>query len=376
MRRNTNVSIILRRKGYHTAAFHSNPYLSKFFHYDRGFDFFWDSMRAHTPTQRYRLDTILSGLIPNLPSKLLSRFLEKTINLSILVGPPIAGAKEITNKAISWLKKNRSGVFLWIHYMDVHHPRIPPKDYVNELCSCGVWPFKMAKVYKKLRDNKVLSSIEQGVLTDFYDASIKYVDENINRLLNELDLSDTIIILTADHGDLLGEHSFYGHGKLYEEVVSVPLIISGPGIAQGIKVETMVSHMDIAPTILKLLGKGDFKGFKGRSLTHEIDGIKRNRRIIISVALNGRQKIRRISIRDEGWKYIRTEKLGTNKVICHELYNLRTDPRETVNLYKDEHEKVSEFESKLLDFIREKGTRIERRIIKNKIQWLKRIEKI
>ena len=135
-------------------------------------------------------------------------------------------AEQLTDKAISWLKKGDfKKFFLWIHYMDVHHPYMPPWDYVKRFSSKNFSSWRMLMLYKKLNENRKLLRNEQESLIDLYDASIKYLDNNIWLLVNQLDLSNTLIFLTSDHGDLLGEHGLYYHGPplVFMEQVSSPI---------------------------------------------------------------------------------------------------------------------------------------------------------
>ena len=91
----------------------------------------------------------------------------------------------------------------------------------------------MMTLYQKWRKNpRQLSSSEVETLINLYDANIRHIDDTIGLVLDNLggDLVNTIVIVTADHGEVFGEHDCFGHGFLYEELIHVPLIIAGPGI--------------------------------------------------------------------------------------------------------------------------------------------------
>jgi len=93
--------------------------------------------------------------------------------------------------------------------------------------------------------------------TNKYDFRIRFVDHAIESLFSALAkdiLDSSLTIITADHGEEFLDHGHFGHRpKLYDELIHVPLVIKGPGIPQGKRVDKIVQHLDIAPTILDLL---------------------------------------------------------------------------------------------------------------------------
>ncbi|MEM9598183.1 MAG: sulfatase [Acidobacteriota bacterium] len=105
---------------------------------------------------------------------------------------------------------------------------------------------------------------------DLYDSCLAYADEAFAQLLGRLDelaLSErTLVVFTSDHGELLGEHGLTGHIYLYEDNVLVPLIMAGPGVPTGTRVERQVRSIDIVPTLLDLLGIEPPEGLDGQSL--------------------------------------------------------------------------------------------------------------
>ena len=112
---------------------------------------------------------------------------------------------------------------------------------------------------------------------DLYDAGIAYMDEHVGRLLARLDglgLSQrTIVVLTSDHGEMLGEHGTYGHLYLYDENLLVPLVIADPARrGAGQRLKPQVRTVDIAPTILELAGQPAFPGVDGVSLVPLLEG--------------------------------------------------------------------------------------------------------
>lgn len=170
-----------------------------------------------------------------------------------------------------------------------------------------------------------------------YDAEVAYVDEKIGELLNRIDelglTDDTVVMLTADHGESLGEHEiYYDHHGLYEWDVRVPLIIKyPPRIPKGVRIKAMVSHMDIMPTLLELAGVPIPKEVSGSSLLALFDG-KWDGYPALCMVENTRMTKR--ALRTERWKLIealRPDIYGRPAGYI-ELYDLRKDPKETENI--------------------------------------------
>ena len=165
-----------------------------------------------------------------------------------------------------------------------------------------------------------------------YLAEVAFVDAQIARLRSIVAKRGlegrTFFILTADHGEAFGEHRTKYHAKtVYEELVHVPLIVTGPGVVRR-RVDEPVSTMDVGPTILDLFGAETPGSFMGQSLVPLLrgDDVKLTRPIVIDT---GRRK--QALIGRDGLKIIRN--LNEKTV---ELYDLRADPKELVNLVDDQ----------------------------------------
>ena len=124
------------------------------------------------------------------------------------------------------------------------------------------------------------------------------------------------------------EHGEWGHGRLYDEVLHIPLIICGPNINKNIVVEEQISLIDVAPSIIDLLDIRKVETFHGRSLLPLIEGEERTQghNYIISEEIGSN-----FSCRTKNWKYIRYDRINT-----HELYNLQIDPKEKTNLANEQ----------------------------------------
>ncbi len=310
------IAQVLKSRGFSTAAFNANPYLTSIFHYDRGFDVFDNTIES------YRRKNVVDKLRRKLGTLLGRKFLRASV---------------INQKAVYWLRKNSDRFFLWLHYMDVHSPYNPRKNtFLNRIEA-------ILLEMKKRRHPEILSHRERKRLVGFYDREIKYVDSKIGALMNKLTrmditLSNTFCIVTADHGEQFMEHGGWGHGTLYDEVIRVPLIICGPGIKENTLIEDQFSLLDLAPTIIDLLDIPRMESFLGRTLVPAINGRTResDNKSVISETLT-----QNFSCRTENWKYI------TDKKNRHELYNLRTDPKEKTNLASSHVGKAKELETKI-----------------------------
>ncbi len=195
------------------------------------------------------------------------------------------GAYSTTNGAIQWLEEDAHNdpFFLWVHYYDPHMPYFAEAGYHKKFYDGD--PTDAA--HKSMAGVKYHKGVEQAYewaqpYTDIeyfkkeYGAEISFVDSQIERLLQTLDnlhvRDNTMIVVTADHGENLGDHKIYfDHWTLFDSDIHVPLIIYYPKeIPQGKRIKTPVTHIDIAPTILDILGeKHNYladKMFDGKSL--------------------------------------------------------------------------------------------------------------
>jgi arylsulfatase A-like enzyme len=252
-------------------------------------------------------------------------------------------AEDVTPEAIRWLKQNgrqnNKPFFMWVHYFDPHSPYEFREHFANLKQNGSTPPF-------------VIADPDMSERVRNYDTEIAYTDWHIGKLLAELDemkLSDsTLVVLTADHGESLGEHDYVGHGRhLYENIIRIPLVVRWPGkVKAGQVVSTPVSIVDIAPTVLDLTVKTAVHKskvpvkFVGRTLAPALTtGAKLPERRIYSVTFPGKKGF---APRWISWLWVRDEELplkfgyidGNSKVIWSPeeqkavAYDVGRDPQE------------------------------------------------
>jgi arylsulfatase A-like enzyme len=244
--------------------------------------------------------------------------------------------------------------FLFLHTYDVHSGKEPlpynsPPEF-RDLFTQGYDGFTgcigdrcgselLAWINARLREGdpsaaELLSADDLGYLVDLYDGGIRHMDHEIGRLLDGLrkrGLYDrSLIILTSDHGEEFFEHGKLLHHQNYEENALVPLIIKLPGQrSAGARVSALASTIDIMPTMLDVAGVEPNQQVWGESLLPVIAG-EQPGRVFVHIA-SGPEKLR-----TERWSLV----LSRGKPIG--LYDLLSDPAETVDLAADHPEVVAE----------------------------------
>lgn len=211
-------------------------------------------------------------------------------------------AEIVVKEALSWLKGQSQPWFLWVHCFDPHQRYDPPEPFRTQY---------------------------EGHL---YNGEVAYVDSELAKLFgylesNNLDQS-TLVILTADHGESLGEHGESTHGYFaYNSTLSVPLIIRSPGIKQR-SIDQNVAHMDIFPTVCDILNIDKPSYLPGISLLPAMeDGDKLPERAIYFESLYPHYS--------RGWAPLKGYIAGTEKFIdspIPEYYDLEKDSFELNNL--------------------------------------------
>ncbi|HOJ33729.1 MAG TPA: sulfatase [Candidatus Hydrogenedentes bacterium] len=213
----------------------------------------------------------------------------------ILKSYPYGDAHEATDLALDHISVSKTPFFLYLHYMDPHHPYKPPESYHHifgeppqlsdtdqELIRNFTMGYYLDKVFFQLglKSSRQFGDISENgreYLKYMYAAESRYTDDEMERLLNWLEKNapETTIIITADHGEEFWEHGSVGHSKtVYEELAHVPLLIRFPGKTPRI-ISRDVELIDILPTLAEHLRLPSHEHWQGRSLlsdppmTHE-----------------------------------------------------------------------------------------------------------
>lgn len=335
----TTIAELLENAGYATAGFHSNLYLSADFGYDRGFDEFFDSKSS---------PGILAKLRQNIKTHLNSDgaiygILQQVFNITekqagVELGSAYVDAQDITDRALNWARSvNSSPRFLWVHYMDVHHPYVPPAEHQRRFRDNPISDRDAVQLRRKMLESPTeISDVELQKLTDLYDAEISYVDAEVERLLQNLKQeweADPIFAFTSDHGEEFLDHGQFSHNATFhDEVIHVPLFIEGE--RKGMYDE-FVGLMDLAPTLATLGGVELSDAFRGNSIS-EIDEGSWDREEVIAEWADTDTGDRSFAVRTRNWKYIR-DKDGSEQ-----LFDLSTDPRETEDVCAEHTDVLSE----------------------------------
>lgn len=366
-----SLASFLKKIGYKTAAFNSNPHF-KLWGFNKGFEYFEDFLYKTGKERNKIIERIKKKFVKMVGKerrivKYLYRFLS-LLSTDILL--PYADAKIMNEKVFEWLNAHKNQKFFcWMHYMDPHYPFFPPIEYVD----VKIKPKEILRVNRLQRlaahYKESLSDEDTKILINLYDAEIKFLDKYFGeflRKIKEMDLfDDSIIIFTADHGELFGDYGLFGHqyDVLYQKQLHVPLIIKSPEVRKEV-VNHCVSLIDIPFTIVEMLNI-DTSSFNGNSLWE--------RKYVISEGF----KIKRDLDKDEGiviscqrdnWKLI-IDDIHNKK----ELYNLNEDPNESINLYDKERRIASELENVIK---RHKSRVRELFTVTQRIQRLKKTGKI
>lgn len=328
---------ILARQGYRTAAMVSSYPVSEVYNLDQGFETF------HTGLDVQELD--LTGQQRH----------EELWKEGGKISTQRRGDLTVDD-ALAWLDENGEGSpwCMWVHMFDVHDfSLVPPVEYAQRF-GIEAYPTDVGGRSNEWRER-------------MYDPEMAWLDDQVGRLLGWLEdqgqLERTIVVITADHGqglsDGLERHGWAKHRLLYDWSVHVPLILHAPGLESGVRVSQQVRTIDILPTLLELLDLPMRQPVDGQSMLPLVRGEEEPApRIAYADALNkydthsparglpshsARENLYMVC--DGRWKLIYKELRGE-----HELFDLKNDPLELVNLAAEKPEEVE----RLAAFLRER----------------------
>jgi arylsulfatase A-like enzyme len=245
----------LQQRGYRTAAFSANrTYFSRDLGFGRSFIHFEDYFHSAADAfVRSLYGREFARLYLKRTDKSLIKRTLRALGITSLLDQDAEGsgsyggafgirkrAQSVNDEVLRWVGHGRRApFFIFVNYFDVHDPYGAPRSYPHPQ-----WE-------------------KQGRYgEDQYDYSVKYVDDCFGQLMQELSnrglTNNTLVVVTSDHGESLGQHHLQTHGRsLYWNLVHVPLIISYSGhIPAGIRIITPVSNVAVGATVLKLIGSG------------------------------------------------------------------------------------------------------------------------
>jgi arylsulfatase A-like enzyme/tetratricopeptide (TPR) repeat protein len=291
----TTVAEDFRQAGYRTAAFVSGFPLDRRFGFDRGFETYDD----HLPKGNDRRRT---------------PYVERL-------------ADATTDAVLRWLatatsKQKSPHWFLWVHYYDPHAPYEPPGELAEQ--------FRRAP----------------------YDGEIAFVDRQLARLIHALDARNetarTLVLVTADHGESLGEHGEGTHGIfLYDATIRVPWVMAGPQVPAGRVSRTVARSIDVLPTLADYAGIPGRRDIDGRSVRAAADGHEMSDAASYAESLYPELELGWAPLyacRTTGFKFIRAPHA--------EFYDLEADASETKNRVTEERARAEALDGKLEEALR------------------------
>lgn len=246
-------------------------------------------------------------------------------------------ARAITSGALRWLTAaGRCPTALYLHYLDTHTPYRVPARFARRFID------RRAQTTIGLTYDDVTRAWQHGYgeadrrrIVDLYDGTLAYTDRQVGRLLRGLArrgrLGRTLVIVTADHGEELWDHKQFFHGQsLYDELLHVPMLVRFPDVGHGRVAESIVSTVDVVPTIAAVMGRATPPG-DGRSLRDLAagppDAAADTRAVFALVSHAEPRTPERHAVRTRAAKLVHDVSDG-----AFAYYDLTADPKEKRNL--------------------------------------------
>jgi uncharacterized sulfatase len=368
----TTAPELFAEQGYQTMAVSQNPYAGEAKGLAERFDDFTDISLSDvndflyfTPTLfRYAFNVRSHG--PGMVSSKVAHSEQCSFYIN-----------DIVKRKLKSVSKKDRPFFCYVHYNDPHHPYIPPlsfrDEYTNEIESTAEEAVAFARemhnnLYQWVAEGLQLSDSQWKMIYAMYDAIIKYTDSCVGRLFDFVtnNFSDTIVVITADHGDLFGEYGLLGHHiVLHDGVIRVPLVTHG---LTGISEQTTrpTQHIDIMKTLLSIAGANTSQ-FQGYDLRNEIrtkaisqdlrgsvdnDAVPNYERILQynnDIDLSHLPQSMVTAVRTTDFKYIYTDKWT-------KLYRLPNETDDVTEAYPDQYTELQSFTDQ---WLQSEGTQID-----------------
>lgn len=347
---------LLDRHGYRTAGFSANPHIGRAFGLDRGFQEFHEfwgvagssgSVAQLADRSYRRLRPLARSTVKR--SQALTRA-HMAFQKRRAWGNDQSGSR-LAEAAAAWMRdaqRRDRPFFAMLHFMEAHVPYAPPIEHADRFLSASEQSRVRALDHDAmafLAGANPLSPEDFGLILQLYDATVSYGDELLGRVLDAAG-DETLVIVTADHGNHFGDHGLSGHFfSVYEPLSRVPLVVRHPDLPAGV-VGRPVQSVDIAATVLEAAGLA-LLGLPAVSLCASSDP----RPYLVSEYLDPdlsrfarfrsfdpavyRRELR--ALRQGSFKYIRASD-GQE-----ELYDLSNDPAEQLDLAAADPDRIAAF---------------------------------
>ncbi len=352
------LATVFQESGFATAAFSAgNPYISPRFGYNRGFEVFADFLSSQATgndvlpqnlrsrANRFLADACRSLGLRAAYDEIYFQYCQKLASrrdLSLDAARRFPSAEILMDRAVGWLKEHsHQRFFLWLHFMDAHGPYFPKLEALNMMGARHIDATR-AVYLNSYWNREDLSAAglrsKRGDIVLLYDAGIRWVDEQIRRLaeqLVELNVwNRCALAITADHGEEFLEHGGRAHQpqKLTEELVHVPFMLRVPA-GPAVRVRSATSLLDLGPTLLDVVGIPSPAEFRGRSLWGQLRKGKLQERPVVTECVHNCTNP--YHPRDRTGPRLLAVRLGHHKLVLNfatgsdHLYDLRCDPGET-----------------------------------------------
>ena len=290
----------------------------------------------------------------------------------------ISKPRFLEENACDFIRKNKKTPFvLYVAFVEPHSPYFGPlndehalTDVILDETSSDTFSSEIPLRYRLMQewqeeqavlDRKRLpepyyfglTQEEYRTIRQRYLGLVTMVDRSIGGILACLDdnglRENTIVVHTSDHGDMLGAHRLFGKEVMYEESTRVPLLVSMPGQTRIERIEQPVSHIDLVPTLLDLLGSSPKEACQGTTLAPLLRGDTGQPRPVFIEWSPNRTKLVKRSVVSSSHRAKRAMEESTRSIVtpdgwkcslrdcdAGELYRLTDDPRERVNLFNDQ----------------------------------------
>jgi len=271
----TTAPELFAEQGYHTIGVSDNAYAGKAKGLDNRFDDFISCMLSSDSISKYHAPTLLKYLL-----HFRTHGPGMVFDNSAHAEQRAFFTTDITKRKLRSALRGKKPFFCYTHYNDPHHPYIPPlsyrNEYIDEVEASTEEAVSFAhemneKLYQWMARGLPISDDQWEMLYAMYDATIKYTDACVEELFDFVTNQcerDTVVVITADHGDLFGEYDLLGHHMvLHDGLTHVPLVTHGlEEVADHTTRPTQ--HIDIMQTLLSIAG-ADTSQFQGYDLQND-----------------------------------------------------------------------------------------------------------